>query len=160
MKPCLVVYYSRTGMTQQIASKIASACHCDIEPIREPQSRQGLAGYLRSVYEALTGKMPDILPPAADPGAYDVVVLGTPVWAGRVSSPMRTYIHRYGGQFNRIAGFCTMGGSGGDRVMDEVSALCGKPTISRLIISDNEIKHESYADKVGAFAKGAVPALQ
>ena len=81
-----------------------------------------------------------------------------PVWAGRLSSPMRSYIHANAGRFRRLAAFCTMGGSGGETVLDEVAALCGKPLVARLVLSDTEIRQDRDRDKLGLFVRGAAAA--
>lgn len=59
-----------------------------------------------------------------DPQLYDVVVLGTPVWGGTMSSPTRTYIETNKSKFNRVAFFCTQGGSDNPRLFSDMAALC------------------------------------
>jgi flavodoxin len=154
MKSCLVVYYSRSGTTEGVAKRIAADCACDIVRIRETRPRDGLPGYLRSIYEAITGKLPEIQPLARTPGGDELVILGTPVWAGHVSSPMRAFIVANGGRFGQVAAFCTMGGSGGDKVLDEIAALCGKPLIARLVLTDKEIHRGGQKEKIGHFTQG------
>lgn len=153
MKPCLVVCYSRTGMTRKLADRIVDACGADLEQISDLKTRIGPLGYLRSSYEAITKNLPGILAPAKNPADYELVILGTPVWAGKVSAPMRSYINQHRGSFKRIAAFCTMGGSGGDKTLNEIEALCGKPLIARLVLTDAEIQNDRYQDKVLTFAQ-------
>jgi flavodoxin len=158
MKSCLVVYYSHTGITQEVAQRIAAGCACDIEPIRDARPRQGVPGYLRSCYEALAHKTPPIAPMAGNPGDYELVILGAPVWVGRLSSPMRSFLHANAGRLPQVAAFCTMGGSGGDRALDQIAALCGKPLVARMALADREIKGERDRDKIGQFTRTAAAA--
>lgn len=160
MKPCLVVDYSRTGMTSTMASKIAEACGGELDVIADVKSRRGLPGYVRSAYESLTRKTPPVSMPTKAPDDYDVLILGTPVWAGHISAPMRTYITENSKHFNNVAAFCTMGGAGGDKVLDEISALCGKPLVGRLVLTDDEIEHDRYQEKVARFAEGITSSQQ
>lgn len=153
MKTCLVVFYSRTGMTRVVADAVAKSCGCDIEAIREPRSRAGMLGYLYAGYEAVTKKLPAIKPAIRNPADYDITILGTPVWGQNVSSPMRSYIMQNGNRFNRIAAFCTMGGAGGDKALDGIAALCSKPLAVRLVLTDAQINDQSYLEKVGEFAR-------
>ena len=44
----LVVYYTRTGTTQQLARWIAAAVDADLERIVDRSRRGGVLGYLRS----------------------------------------------------------------------------------------------------------------
>ena len=154
MKSCLVVYYSRTGITEGVASRIAADCACDTERLRDTRPRVGLLGYLRCIHEVITGKLPDILPTARNPADYELVILGSPVWAGRLCSPMRAYIRANAGRFRQVAAFCTMGGSGGDKVLDEIATLCGKPLIARLVLKNKEIHRGGQKEKIGHFTQG------
>ena len=151
MRSCLVVYYSRTGITEQVARKIAEMCNCDIEAIRDGRSRKGPLGFLRSAIESITRKQPVILAPTKDPADYQLVILGTPVWVGRISSPMRTYIERYRSRFSRIAVFCTMAGSGGDKVIAELSTLCDKAPLRQVALSNSDVQQGQYEQRLEPF---------
>jgi len=156
MKTCLVAYFSRTGMTRKAAEEIAAACGGDLAPIQESTDRSGIKGYVLSGYQAMTKKRPEILPSHRDPGDYEVLILGTPVWAAGVSAPVRSYIHQNAGHFNRLAVFCTMMGSGGDQALDDIAALTGKVPAARLVLTDEEIGKGSIRDKVRAFSDQAL----
>jgi hypothetical protein len=67
--------------------------------------------FLRSGRDAARNKMTVLDPLVHDPALYDVVALGTPVWNGLMSSPMRTYIRINKSRFNRVALLCTQGGN-------------------------------------------------
>lgn len=157
MKYSLVVCYSRTGLTRKIAEEIAVACGSDLESIRDVRPRSGWLGYLRSGYEALRRKLPTIRPTSKNPLDYELVILGTPVWAGRVATPMRRYINQNRNRFSHIAAFCTMGEPGEDKALDELAALCGQKPVARLVLTTTEIEGGQYRDKVGSFARSLAP---
>ncbi len=92
MPKFLVVYYSRTGHTEQVAKALAERLGADLEPIREKRSRLGFMEYWRSGRESLFGILPTIEPSQHDPAGYDLVILGSPVWASQPSTPMRAYL--------------------------------------------------------------------
>jgi len=156
MKNCLVVCYSRTGWTAKVAQEIANLCGADVEVIREAKDRAGFRGYLRSVIDSICHRTPDILPSNKDPANYALVVLGTPVWAGNMAAPMRSYLQRNRLHFNRIAVFCTMGGSGGERALNEMAMLCGKEPLARAVITDAEIQCNSYYTKLAPLRRQTV----
>lgn len=151
MKTCLVAFYSRTGITRQVAQEIAQKYGCDTEEIQDVVPRSGLLGYLHSGYEAMTRKIPTIAPPQKNPSDYALTILGTPVWAGNVAAPMRSYIEQNKEHFNQVAAFCTMGGSGGNKVLDDIGALCGKKPVSTLALTDKQIAVKHYADNINQF---------
>ncbi len=156
MQKILVVYYSRSGKTQALAEVIASACGADLEALQDVKKRTGFFGYWRSGREALKKQLAEIRDTVHDPADYDLVVLGTPVWAGSMSSPMRTYITRNHDAFRQIAVFCTMGGSGGDGTLAGMAALAGLDPLARLSVKEHEIKSGAAQDKAAAFVHDLV----
>jgi hypothetical protein len=59
-------------------------------------------------------------------------------------------------RFHRIALFCTMGGRGGDRTLEEMADLCGKAPMARVAITDAEIRHGSYRSKLQSLQSRAL----
>lgn len=134
MTRILVVCYSRTGHTRHVAETIAQQCDADVDWIKDRESRQGPIGYLRSVWQAVLHRRPWIRPARRNPANYALVIVGTPVWAGNMASPVRSYLHRYGDRCRRVAYFCTYGGAGGDKVLDDLQALSGRQALATLAL--------------------------
>jgi flavodoxin len=151
MKGTLVVYFSRTGYTRRVAEEIARAAGADCQEIRERSSRRGFLGYWRSAREALRGTAIEIEPGSLNPRDYELVVLGTPVWAGNVSSPVRAYIARHRRDFARIALFCTEGGSGAEKVLQRMATLGDQTPVATAFFTDSEIDRGQHAGKLAAF---------
>ncbi len=103
----LVAYYSRTGTTRKVAEAIAGILKCDIEEVIDKKSRSGALGWLKSGRDAGSKKLTTIEETKNDPGLYDVVAIGTPVWNGTMSTPIRTYIVQHRESFKKVAFFCT-----------------------------------------------------
>jgi flavodoxin len=153
MKSCLVAFYSRTGITRKVAYEIAQKYQCDLEEIQDVAPRAGMFGYLHSGYEAMTKKLPSIQTSHKDPGDYALTILGTPVWAGNIAAPMRTYIEQNKLHLNRVAAFCTMGGSGGNKVLDEIGLLCGQKPVMTFALTDKQIEIHQYSENINRFAQ-------
>jgi flavodoxin len=159
MHRVLIVYYSRTGYTRTVAGAIASAIGADVEDVNDRRDRCTFWGYLRSAREAIKKQTIEILPPAYDPSRYDLVVLGTPVWAGNICSPLRSYIAAQRTRLPRVAFFCTQGGSGAQKVLGDLTALCGKAPVASLVVTDRQINQHAYSDDLGRFVKAVTTAL-
>jgi len=155
MKPSkiLVVYYSRTATTRVVAQTLADTLRCEIEEIVDRRQRRGLPGYLRSLLEAARRRPAKIAPPARSPEAYDLVVIGTPVWMMSVSSPVRAYLERMRSRLPAVAFFCTMGGSGSDRAFAQMEALCGKAPLGARAFLQREVAAEQHRARAAAFIK-------
>ncbi len=151
MQRILVVYYSRTGHTQQVAEAIASTFDADLEAIGDVKSRLGLLGSPRSAVEGLLGRLTGIRKVEKDLEQYDLVVLGTPIWSGNMSSPMRTYLTQQHGKFRQVAFFCTEGGIGGKRAFRQMAKIVGRDPIATMIITQRELRSEAYDGKVAQF---------
>jgi len=103
----LLVYYSITGNTRQIAGEVASALGADIEELHDPRIKKGLPGYLRLARDAI-GKVEATLAPVAhDPSSYYMVVLAGPVWSSKMCSPIMVYAREHKHHIKRAAFLCT-----------------------------------------------------
>ena len=107
MSNTLVVYYSLTGNTRHVAEAIAAALNADLEIIEDTFNRDTSLGRPRSAIEGLLGLRSSITPPKHDLSEYDLVVVGTPVWSARLSSPVRAYLSQQRASLKRVAFFCT-----------------------------------------------------
>lgn len=93
----LVVYYTRTGKTKFIAEAIASQLAADIEEIVDLKKREGKIGWIMSGKDASRKSLTEIAPTKKAPADYDLVVVGTPIWAWSPTPAIRTYISQNNG---------------------------------------------------------------
>ena len=147
----LVVFYSRTGNTKRIAGSIGQSLDCDIEEIVDTEKRGGIIGYIKSGYEASRGRLSKIKDPENDASQYDLVIIGTPVWAGKMSVPVRTYITQNHSKFNKIAFFSTAGGTNFDGTFSDMREVSGTSPIAEIGIRAKEVQDGSYKPKVTEF---------
>jgi flavodoxin len=159
MSRILVVYYSRTGYTRDIAGELAAAVQGDVDRLDDGLDRTGVWGYLRCAREGLKKRTVQLMPPAYDASRYDVVVLGTPVWAGNISSPVRSYVAANRAKLKQVAFFCTQGGSGAEKVFRDLETLCRKSSLATLALSDREINAHTYAQRLERFATAVTAAV-
>lgn len=112
MSHILCVYYSRTGNTERLMKEIACALDSELVKLEDGVNRQGLTGWLRSGMQAMTRSIPPVRPPRTERllREYDLVILGTPVWAGRCSAPMRSFLLQFGQELDRVAYLITRAG--------------------------------------------------
>ncbi|MDD1721251.1 MAG: flavodoxin domain-containing protein [Euryarchaeota archaeon] len=147
----LVVFYSRTGTTKKIGEELAQLLACDSEELVDTIKRSGPVGYASAVRDAMQKKLTTLADIKQDPALYDLVILGTPIWGGTLSSAMRTYISANKSTFKKVAFFCT-NGVGHQKLFDEMEALCGRRPIHTLGLPEKEVKHGDYQDKLRQFA--------
>jgi flavodoxin len=139
MTKTLIVYHSRSGYTRRIAHELARRLDADLDEIRIVQPMKGVLGYALCAMEAIAGLAPALRPARKDPAAYDMVVVGTPVWFWSLASPVRSWLESHPLPGRRLAFFCTMGGSGAGRVFDAMRQISGCTPRVTLALTDDEI---------------------
>jgi len=150
----LVVFYSRTGATKQVAEALAESLNCDSEELIDTKKRSGPLGFVSAGRDAKAKKLTKLTDIKRDPASYDLVILGTPIWAGTLSSATRTYIANNKSKFKRVAFFCTHGGSESQQLFAEMEALCERRPVSIFALQEKEVKKGVYQDKLRQFVEG------
>jgi flavodoxin len=120
MPKLLVVYYSLEGTTQRAAELVAEAVDGDLMALRPRKEikRRGFLKYAIGGFQALTRQKPSLHPLEKDPQDYDLLFIGTPVWAGHCTPPLRTFFAQTDLQEKAIALFCTHRGGVGSTFED------------------------------------------
>ncbi len=148
----LVVYYSRTGNTRKAGEDIARELGCDAEEIVDTVNRAGPVGYILSGKQATLKELTKLKPMAKDPSQYDLVIIGTPVWAATMSSPVRTFIAENKEKLKSVAFFATMGNVGDASAIDAMGEACDKKPRATLALTARDIKSGAHIDAVKKFA--------
>ncbi len=149
----IVIFYSRTGTTRKAGLEIAKSLGCDSEEILDTAERKGLIGYMRSGKESTQRKLTNLRPMQNDVSKYDLVIIGTPIWAWNMSSPVRTFITENKGMIKKAAFFCTMGRSGAEKAFREMAGILGKKPASTLALTTKEVMAGDISEKTVGFTK-------
>jgi flavorubredoxin len=78
-----VVYHSETGTTRTVAEAIAAGCGGTPVAVRDRADYSRAAMYLTGAPKARRGEKAEIEPARIDVSAFDLIVVGSPVWAFR-----------------------------------------------------------------------------
>ena len=134
----VIVYYSLTGNTDYAAQWIVSQIGADmvrLEPKKAYPDR-GFRKFLWGGKSAVMQETPPLMPYRFDADAYDQVVLGTPLWAGNIAPPLRTFLKQQGEKIKgkRLSVFvCCSGGSDGNAVK-KLRALLGGVVLDTVLV--------------------------
>lgn len=138
----LIVYYSRSGVTKKVARKIQEKLNCDICEITDNHKYEGAIGWLKGGYNASLGRLSDIEPLTKNPKDYDLIIIGSPVWASKVSCPVSTFIYKYKNDLDTVAGFVTCKSGGDDKALKMMSDECGKILKAKMGLTTVDIEKE------------------
>jgi len=139
----LVVYYSRTGTTEKIGGLIASAVEADAEKLVDKKDRSGAWGYLVGGKDAGFENETELQELKYDPGEYDLVIIGTPIWSWNMTPAIRTYITKNKDKIKNVAFFTTSGGTSYEKVVPLMEKHLGKEALFKTGFLEKEVKNDS-----------------
>lgn len=157
MGKSLVTYFSASGVTKKVATKLASAIGADIFEIvpKELYTSADLNWMDKKSRSSVEmndrNSRPEIASAVDDMSKYDKVYVGFPVWWYREPSIIDTFMESYDFAGKTVIPFCTSGGSGlGDSAKNMqalasgVKVIDGKKFSSG--VSEEELK--KWADSI------------
>lgn len=113
-KKALVIYYSKTGNTKQIADYIGEKTNADVirlETVRTyPSNYDEMLDVAKE--EQRNGGRPELKNKNINIADYDIIFLGYPIWWGEIATPVYTFLDEYDLSGKKIAPFVTSGSSG------------------------------------------------
>lgn len=137
MKKALVAYFSASGVTDQVADRLAGAIGADLFKI-EPEVPYTSADLdwrnkrsRSSVEMSDASSRPAIASRVDNMDAYDVVFVGFPIWWYREPSIIDTFIEAYDFTGKTVVPFATSGGSGMGNVSRNLQALAPEAKVAQ-----------------------------
>ena len=155
MGKTLVIYYSLEGNTEFAAKTIAETVNADLlklEPAK-PISSAGFSRFFWGGKQVLMKESPELLPLSKNPAAYDLIFLGTPVWASSYAPALRTFFSTTPLTGKRLALFCCYAGNPGKTLDAMKAALAGNAVIGEKGFHNPAKKPEQSKNDVSAWAR-------
>ena len=112
-----VIYYSLEGNTDFIAKKIAAKTKGDlIELVPEKAYPRGkVSKFFWGGKSVVFGEKPKLKNAKIDIESYDRIFIGTPIWAGKFTPPIKTFLDTYKISGKDVVLFACHGGGGSDK---------------------------------------------
>ena len=149
----LVTYFSRTGQTTRVAKEIARRCDGHVDAICPQYRSDSWLGAWRSGWQALVQAEPPVQRPLRNPAAYDLVIIGVPVWRVGLAAPVRSYVREYASRFKQIAFFCVEGKRTETSGFAELARLCGKKPIAVFTVARKHLPTAAHRKDVFEFVE-------
>jgi flavodoxin len=120
MDKTLVLYYSLEGSTEKIAKYLAEELNLDIERVRPKKEikSKGFFKYVIGGYQATAKRKPKLNSLTHNLDDYSTIIIGTPVWAGGISSPIYSLLKANNIKNKKIGMFYTC--EGGNKKTDDI----------------------------------------
>lgn len=145
----LCIYYSRTGKTKQAMEEIAEALDCEIVGIRDRVDRSGAIGWLRCGFDAVRKRTRPLerFTTQRDLSAYRLVIVGTPVWAGRCSSVVRSFLKRHAYELGDVAYVATRASEEVDKeVFRQMDRCVNKERVAEVSLRSGSAGYHFWRD--------------
>ena len=153
----LVVYFSWSGNTENVAKSIQSQTDSDIFEIvpKTPYSTDYNTVVDDAKVEQQNNARPEIKESIPNIADYDTVYVGFPNWWGDMPMILYTFFDTYDLSGKTVALFCTSGGSGLSNTVNEVKELEPNATVTKGLhigsgaSADPDSAVKSWLDEIG-----------
>ncbi len=88
----LIIVYSRTGKSMLAAQTLKTQLGADLLEIKDLEDRSGTMGYIGAGYDAFFDRHTDIQPQKVDLSPYSNIIIISPIWNWKLSTPIHTFI--------------------------------------------------------------------
>ncbi len=140
-----VICFSKTGNTRTVCTRLAEQLGVPLHEIHAPDIRPGIWGYLKLGYAALKGRQMRVEAPDLVWGPQDTLILGAPVWAGRVAIPMTSWLATQPARPPRTALVMTSGQTERpDSTFDRFAEAAGTPALTTLHVPEKTAKSGAF----------------
>lgn len=155
----IVVYYSLSGNTEFAAQEIVKMLSADMLRI-EPEKaypKKGFAKFFFGGGSSLMAEKRALKPYDFAGESYDTVILGFPLWAGRVTPPLRTFLEEQKEALKgkRFAAFVCQSGSGAKKALQNLKETIGTEAFAaEMVLIDPKTRpSEENQKKIEVFCK-------
>lgn len=134
MSKKLIAYFSCSGVTKSVAENLAEVTNGDIYEImpKEAYTNADLDWMDKSSRSTLESKnnlsRPEIAGKVENMEDYDVIFLGFPIWWYVAPKIINTFLESYDFSGKTIVAFCTSGGSGMGKTLEDLKPSCSDST--------------------------------
>ena len=157
----LIVFFSLNGNTKLIAENISEEINADILELKYTKERKtkGFMKYFIGGREVLKKLKPELLPFDKNPADYDLIFIGTPVWASTFTPPFNTFFTTNRLRDKKIALFCCYGGAEGKTFKNIKQLLRGGEIVGEIGFKEPIKKDkEKNIEKAKEWAKNIINA--
>lgn len=157
-KNALVIYYSLEGYTKKVSEIIAKEINADTLELKtqkeiKVENVSKLSKYFWGGKQVMTKEKPALLPFDKNPDEYELIFIGTPVWAFTFTPAIRTFFSEIKLKNKKIVLFCTDEGSKGKTLENMEKELIGNKIIGKAEFRRPKKDFSENDDKIIYFAK-------
>jgi flavodoxin len=127
-----VIFFSYDGNSAFVAQQIKERLNADLVQLylTDEKKRGKFASLFWGGAMVFSRKNPPLKPYNFDPSAYDLIILGAPVWAGSPAPPLKTFLAQTPITGKKLALFVCHGGGSGESLEKFKALVPGNEVVS------------------------------
>jgi len=127
-----VIFFSYDGNTAFVAQLLKKVLNADLVQLslKDEKKRGKIASIFWGGGMVFSGKKPPLKPYDFNPAVYDLIILGSPVWAGSPAPPLKTFLSQTPVTGNKLALFVCHGGGPGKSLEKFKALVSGNEIVS------------------------------
>lgn len=152
-----IVFYSMNGNVRMAAEKAAAGIGADLIELvpKKAYPDKGMKKFMWGGAAVTFKAKPDLEPYSFSKDDYDMVILGSPVWAGTFAPPLRTFLDSNDLSGKKIAVIATSAGGNSDKCINNLkTAAKADSLVASLSLIDplstpseeNDVKIKEFID--------------
>ena len=155
----IVIYYSLEGNTKFVADKISKDIGADtlrLEPVKEyPKGK--VSKFIWGGKSVTFGERPKLQPYQFNVNDYDVIIIGTPIWASSFAPPIKTFLSENDLSNKKIALYACGMGDNAEKCFSKLKSEISNPIVIVTLVlvepyvkqtKDNDAKLEIFCNKL------------
>ena len=154
-----VIFYSLDGNCALAAEEIKTQLNADMIRLqtKDEKKRSGFAKFFWGGGMVFLHRKPPLKPYTFDPAAYDLIIIGAPIWAASPAPPIKTFLSETNITGKKIALFVCQAGSNEGALDKFKSMLPGNEIVAAIdFISPANSGGEELKLKVAEWLKGFI----
>ena len=150
-----VVFYSMHGNVRYVSEKVAKELGADLIeliPIKAYPDK-GAMQFIWGGSAVTFKKKPELEPYSFNASDYDLVIIGTPVWASNFTPPLRTFFENNDLTGKKIAVIATSAGGDSAKCVEAVKAAAGADSLAAVLslVDPKEKPSDENEKQIAAF---------
>ena len=136
----VIIYYSLTGFTASIAEAMAKVMKADtieLKTKKDLRKEPNFQAFIKGGSQVFLKKKPALQEYKFNPDDYDLIIIGTPVWAWTYAPPLRTFFADHHIEGKKAVVFATHQGGPG-KVLKNMSAELADASV----VAERDFKNE------------------
>lgn len=119
----LVIYYSRTNKTKEVAQYIAEAKNAKLLEVKDKKNREGALQYVVSALSMIFNRSTTVTYDKVNLNDYDTIYIGSPVWTSGPTPAIIEFIDENDFTNKNVITFATFMSNNGKKTTEKMNEL-------------------------------------